>query len=100
MFEAFLNEEGKKVWGYVFPEGLVPIKSPVPQRAKLGAEGFQLVYLVDWAALTEQQRELILEDLQRKFVAARAEVESQILEKGIPLRASLVDATSIPARYF
>jgi len=99
MFKAFLNEEGKKIWGYVFPEGLVPIKSPVPQRAKLGAE-FELVFLVHWSALTQEQRELILEDLQRKFVAARAEVESQILEKGMPLRASLVDATSIPARYF
>jgi len=99
MFKAFLNDEGKKVWGSVFPDGLVPIKSPVPHTGTLDSNGDQPVYLVDWAALTEEQRELILEELARKFRAPRADVENQILEKGMPLRASLINATSMPLRF-
>lgn len=99
MFKAFLNEEGKKTWGFVFPEGSVPIESPIPIQAEL-PDGQQLIYIVAWDELKPLERGLILNFLAERFKAPVSEVEKQIVEKGMPLRASLVDATSIPARYF
>jgi hypothetical protein len=100
MFKAFLNDEGKKIWGSVFPDGLVPIKSPIPHQADLGGGASQEpVYIVAWDELTPIQRGQIINNLAVKFRAPPSAVEKQILEKGMPLRASLINATSIPNRF-
>lgn len=31
--KALLNDEGKKVWGYVFPDGAIPVRNVVPFKA-------------------------------------------------------------------
>lgn len=100
MFKAILNDEGMKVWGCAFPGRMIPINTPYPVKAKLGDIGEQEVYLVAWAALSHQEQELILENLMKQFHALRADVEAQIQEKGLPIRASYVSAVSMPARYF
>lgn len=97
--KALLNDEGKKIWGYVFPEGCLPVKSVAPFKADVG-KGEMDVYLVDWAALTEAQRDLILDHLKTRFRNTRGVVETEILKSGLPLRAELVSAVSIDARFF
>lgn len=100
MFNAILNEEGRKAWEYVFPEGIIPINNPYPVKAKLGDIGEQEVYFVSWAVLHALQRETILDFMQIKFRAKRAQVESQIVQNGLPIRASWVSSVSAPSRYF
>ena len=99
--KALLNDEGKKLWGYVFPNGEVPVKGINSFNAHIeGLEEKMQVYLVDWAALSEEERDLILEHLKYRFGDSKAAVETEILKKGLPLRAALVSCVSIPARFF
>lgn len=96
MFKVILNDEGMKVWGYVFPGGMIPVNTPYAVRADLGGIGKQDVYLVAWAALSEQETELILEKMMKNFHATKLEIEAQIQEKGLPIRAIYVSTVSIP----
>jgi hypothetical protein len=98
--KALLNEEGKKIWGYVCPDGNIPVKSVAPFKARLDRIGEMDVYLVDWAALTETQRDLILDHLKTRFRNSKKTVETAILKEGLPIRACLVSCVSIPARFF
>jgi hypothetical protein len=99
-FKAFLNDEGKKIWGNIFPDGLVPVLFPVPQWAYLEPGKEEKVYMVAWDLLSPVQRGQIINLLAEKFQAPASAVEKQILTKGMPLRASLVNGSCIPARYF
>jgi hypothetical protein len=100
--KALLNEEGKKIWGYVFPNGTVPVKSVQPFEAKIKGKGkgTMSVFLVDWAALTETERGLILDHLKGRFGDSREGVEAEVLKNGLPLRSVLVSCVSIPGRFF
>lgn len=101
MFKAFLNDEGKKMWGAIFPDGMIPIQNPFPGPGILGSSGQRAqVYMVAWDDLTPGQRGQVINLLAEKFHAPVSDVENQILEKGMPLRASFVSHTSIPAKYF
>jgi len=97
--KALLNNEGKKIWGFVFPNGEVPIKGISSYKAQLEGKGEMQVYLVDWATLDEKQRDLILEHLKDKFASSKEAVEVEILKSGLPLRATLVSCVSIPLRH-
>jgi hypothetical protein len=98
--KALLNEEGKKIWGYVFPDGEVPVKTISPIDAQIEGLGKTQVYVVDWAALAIDEREAILEHLKARFGDSKDAVETEILKSGLPLRACLVSCVSIPARFF
>lgn len=100
MIKALLNDEGKKVWGFVFSDGEAPVKNLVDQTAILEGKGEEQVYLVDWAALSQDQQSLILNHLGTKFHAPIEEIEAEISKKGLPLRAKYVSCTLIPARFF
>jgi hypothetical protein len=97
--KALLNDDGKKIWGFVFPDGGVPVKGISPCKAQIEGKGEMQVYLVDWAALDEKQQDLILEHLGHKFGNSKILVEAEILKSGLPLRAALVSCVSIPARF-
>jgi hypothetical protein len=99
--KALLNEEGQKIWGYVFPNGAVPVKGNSPSKAEVEGKGEIDVYLVDWAALSEDEQYLILSHLTEKnHLSNSRPIEEQILKSGLPLRASLVSCVPIPGRYF
>jgi hypothetical protein len=95
--KALLNEEGKKIWGYVFPNGTVPVKSVQPFEAKIKGKEKMSVFL---AALTEAERGLILDHLKGRFGDSREAVEAEVLKSGLPLRSVLVSCVSIPGRFF
>jgi len=97
MIKALLNDEGKKVWGYAFPEGEIPVKNLVSQTAMLEGLGEEKVFLVNWEALTMKQKSLVLDHFKKRFGNSEVEVEAEIRKKGLPLRAKYVSCTSIPA---
>jgi hypothetical protein len=105
--KALLNDEGKRIWGYAFPDGSIPVKSPVPIEGQVvGSSGpfkdgeVHQFYLVYWERLTILQKKKILEHFKDRFGGSPQEVLAQIQKEGLPLRAKLVSAVSIPARMF
>lgn len=103
--KALLTDAGLKIWGYAFPAAEIPVKSAVPFHAFLvgpfnGLVYEEPVYLVDWAALTQEQRDLLLKHFMEKDGATRGQVEKEILDKGLPLRAKYVSSVVIPAMSF
>lgn len=84
---AFLNSEGKTVWGNVFPEGEVPIQSIIAQSATLDCiDGTERVFLVDWKELTVQQQDAILEKLSKRSGVSKEIILEDVLKVGLPLR--------------
>jgi hypothetical protein len=83
---AYLNSEGKQVWGDIFPDGKVPIQSIISLPASLeGIDAVQRIYLVDWKELTSQQKEAVLEKLSKKSGASKNIILKDILKVGLPL---------------
>ena len=61
-----LTTEGKAEVGHIFTDGYVPVQEYTPRGAILPGVSeddtdYQLVFLVDWASLTEAQQFLVLE---------------------------------------
>ena len=82
---AYLNEEGKKQFGDVFPKGEVPVVSMIPFQ-----EGFYLVYHEEMAP---DQVELLLTKIAEKFKASKEDVRIQMKEDRIPLRVILTNGS-------
>lgn len=87
-----LSEEGKKLYGEVFPDGIVPVKVMLPQGATLeGQSKVQTVYKVDWEQLSDTQKDSLLELLSEKFGAPKKAIKAQFDKDGfIPLRDKYV----------
>ena len=90
-----LNEEGKKLFGSVFSDGIVPVKVMLPQGATLqGQSGVQRVYKVDWQQLSDEQKHKLLEILANKFGADKKLIGQQFDKDGfIPLRSKYVSGS-------
>jgi len=96
--KAILNEEGKKVWGAIFPDG-VPVLDIASRTAEIEELGKDIkVYMVAWDALTPVQRGQILNLLSEKFKCSVRIIENDILDKGLPLQAKYVSGVAIPTR--
>jgi hypothetical protein len=105
--KALLNDEGKKIWGYAFPDGEIPVKNAVAFKAEAVGSAGPLkdkavfdAYLVDWDKLNTVQKQKILQHFKERFNGSPQEVLAQLEKNGLPLRASLVSCVSILARYF
>ena len=85
---AYLNEEGMKIFGVVFPDKKVPILSMIPQCVKLPI-GDKQIYKVYFDELTDKQTEKIINILVEKQGGPKEELEKQIKEYGLPLRREL-----------
>jgi hypothetical protein len=84
---AYLNAEGKAVWGDVFPEGEVPIHCIIAQPATLeGIDKTEGVFLVDWKLLTALQQDAILEKLSKRSGSSKELILKDVLKIGLPLR--------------
>lgn len=84
---AYLNDEGKRIWGDLFPSGQVPVRSVIAQPADLeGIKKPERVFLVEWKDLTEQQKDGILTKLSKKSGAPKDVILKDILKIGVPLR--------------
>ena len=89
---AYLNAEGKAIWGDVFPDGEVPVQSIIAQHATLeGVDKTERVLLVDWKELTVQQQDAVLDKLSKRSGASKNVVLKDILKVGLPLREKYTD---------
>ena len=80
-----LNEEGKRVWGTIFPDGKVPVCSQF-QKANLDGSGSERVVLVQWAALSQEQKDAVLAKISERSGASKEAILKDILRIGLPLR--------------
>lgn len=99
---AYLNEEGKELFGQVFPDGEVPVISMIASGATIGGKP-QAIFKVDVKQLSEEQLDTLLEVLSRKFGAPKKLIRKQFEKDGfIPLRASLTNGsgTDHPGFFF
>ena len=87
-----LNDEGKNLYGEIYPDGIVPVKIMFSQGARLeGQQRIQRVYKIDWEQLTEKQKDLTIKLLSAKFGAEPELIRHQFESDGfIPLRDKYV----------
>jgi hypothetical protein len=84
---ARLNPEGKRVWGNIFPNGIVPVQTIATQQARLeGIRDVESVFTVDWKELAIEQQQAILEKLSEQTGATKETILKEILKVGLPLR--------------
>jgi hypothetical protein len=76
----YLNDEGKKLYGEVFPDGIVPVVS------LLSSESHYLLYHEE---LTPEQIDKLLKLLAERFSTTKQDIKNQMLKDRIPLRTSL-----------
>lgn len=81
---VLLNDEGKRVWGDVFPDGKVPV-STFFSETKLEGRGVEKVALIDWLRLSRVQRDAILTKLSVRFGASKDAILDDVLRIGLPL---------------
>jgi hypothetical protein len=90
---ASLNDEGKKVWGDIFPDGKIPVNSMSFQETKLGPGKRERVVLVAWNLLSKEKKDAILAKISEKSGAPKDQILNDILRIGLPLRESLTTGT-------
>jgi hypothetical protein len=86
----------------LFPNGLVPIKNIlVPSRVELEGSAEREAYLVNLEALTQEQVETIAYRLALLAQEVNVDlVRKEIVERGLPLRASQVRLVSTDCPWF
>ena len=87
-----LNDEGKRVWGDVFPDGKVPI-STFFGKAELEGSGSESVALIHWKGLSHAQQAAILTKLSERNEVPKDVILKDILKVGLPLRESYTTGT-------
>lgn len=105
--KALLNDEGKRIWGFAFPDGEIPVTGPGPSIAKVDGNAGPLengtmfpAYMVAWDQLNTLQKTKILEYFKERFGGSPEDVLRQIEHDGLPLRAALVSSVMIEGRFF
>jgi len=90
---VFLNAEGKKLFGEVFPDGLVPVVSMIPGVAVIGGVE-ERIYLVFHEEMSEDQIARLSQLLAGVFGAPEVAVKAELLKNRIPLRAKYTDGAA------
>jgi len=88
------DEHRRAVWGPIFPDARVPIKSILPFKADLPGHPKADVYMLDLDAITDEQREKLIDTIVGLFGESAQEVRSDIDERGCPILADDVTVSS------
>ena len=93
-----LNDEGKKVWGGIFPDGKVPVCSQfadaeLSDKSQRSGWKTERVILVNWSALTEHQKISVLRKISAKTGADETVILKDLEKIGLPLRESYTTGT-------
>ena len=95
-----LNDEGKKVWGDIFPDGQVPVCSFFGE-SELEGLGKEEVALISWKGLSFAQQASILKKISQLSHVPENIIKAEILKKGLPLRKSLTTGiVAMELKYF
>ena len=89
----FLNEEGKKLYGDIFPDGQIPVLSMIPTLGGIDGNP-ERVYLIFHEELSNEQIDQVLTLLSRKFGADKELIRHEMLKNRIPLREKYVSSSS------
>lgn len=73
----------------------MPLTDNQPFMALLPKIGSRAVFLVDVEALTDEQRERLIEQQRRIFGVSREEAENELDCRGFPLLAQDVEVTEV-----
>jgi hypothetical protein len=96
---AYLNDKGKKLYGFIFLDGVVPVVSMVPSVATIEGKD-ENVYLIYHEEMTDKQVDKMLTMLAKTFNAPKAAVEAEMLRNRIPLRAKYTNGAGTNHRGF
>lgn len=84
------NPDSVSMWRRVFGINEAPITSVVPQPAYIPGKGEELVYWLDMEAISEDQRERLVQVIAKKFNVAEFVVMQELEETGLPILAEHV----------
>jgi len=87
----FLNEEGKKLYGDIFPDGQVPVLSMIPTWGSIEGNAERL-YLIYHEEMSNEQIDQMLTLLSRKFGADKELIRQEMLKNCIPIREKYVSS--------
>jgi hypothetical protein len=82
---AYLNDEGKKLYGSVFPDGKVPIVSIIGFQAEIEGKD-ESVYLIRQEQITPEKLEALLTILAEKFKAPKKAIKEEMEKNRTPIR--------------
>ena len=87
-----LNDDGKNELGYIFLDGVVPVKCMLGSKARLGdKDGVFDIFMIDWGELSDEQKDQCIDYLRQKHHAPKDVIRSDIENIGfIPLQAKYV----------
>ena len=87
-----LNEEGKKLYGEIFPTGEIPVLSMIPTVG--GIEGNpERLFLIYHEELTDEQIDRVLTLLSAKFKAPKEQIKKEMLKNRIPIREKYIGSS-------
>jgi hypothetical protein len=88
----YLSDEGKKLYGEIFPNGEIPVLSMIPAIG--GIEGKpERLYLIYHEELSNEQIDQMLTLLSRKFGADKELIRHEMLQNRIPIREKFVSSS-------
>jgi len=93
---CYLNDEGKELFGDIFPDGIVPILSMLPiifEHQKLDKPN--KAYLLRGKKLTNEQIIMLVNKLSKKFndEINKQEIKEEILSNRVPIREALTSGS-------
>lgn len=93
-FAKVTDPERAARWREVFGTDEVQVLSPVPSRANLpGFDVPQLVYLLDFSAVTPEARGRLVQQTAKRFGVDTAVVDADLEREGMPILAEHVIVT-------
>lgn len=93
--EVVLNNEGRQIWGDIFPKGRVPVLSFTFSNTNLGK-----VIFVNWRLLSAGQRDAVVEKIAKLSNQPAKVVLEDIELKGLPLRESVTTGAVVAETRF
>jgi len=93
------DEQRRALWSEVFPDGVVPIQVPVAYDVNVPELGNIKAYMLDLAAISDEQREKVIDVISKRFSYPRDEVGAE-LDKGVPILADGVSVLVKDMAYF
>ena len=99
---AQLNKKGMEEFGDIFPDGLIPVLTPLSGETELEGIGNKQIHLVNIPLLRrvdEEAYQKTLKKLSEKFNTPLDAVDKEFMEHGLPLRAELVSCVEIDMRF-
>lgn len=85
-----VDPERQKLWDKIFYEGKIPITCPIPVgRANLAGQEAEF-YLINFDRVSHSEKELLIEEMAKKFDLAPIDVRKDIEKQGAPVKADSV----------